>query len=329
MPHLHLSILLFLSLIFSSVLSSEIADAAKPLLIGIISFDTRFLDAQRGLADGLSQQGFRAEQNIRYIIYDVKKDLSRIPSIVQQLQQQHCDLIMTITTPVVLAVKKSQTESRPIPVVFTMVSDPVGSKVVPSLQSPGGYITGIRYNAFAMMPKRLELFGEAFPNMKHIAVFYNHGEAWIAEPVRQVFLPAAKSLGFRVSSYDVHDKKSMIAAIHQFDETVEGVFMVPDPLAISFFGDLVALSRKYKLPIMVLDNILLEKGGVLGYSPSFYSIGQQAATMVAKILAGTNPGRLAIQNPKTIQLVVSLNEAKSLELLLPDSFLVNTDAIIR
>jgi len=328
MPHLRLSILLFLSLLFS-VLSSEIADADKPLLIGIISFDTRFLDAQRGLADGLSRQGFRAEQNIRYIIYDLKKDLSRIPSIVQQLQQQHCNLIMTITTPVVLAVKKSQHESRPIPVVFTMVSDPVGSKVVPSLQNPGEYITGIRYNAFAMMPKRLELFREAFPNMRHIAVFYNHGEAWIAEPVHQIFLPAAKSLGFEVTSYDVCDKKSMIAAIHQFDGTVEGIFMVPDPLAISFFSDLVALSRKNRLPIMVLDNILLEKGGVLGYSPSFYSIGQQAATMVGKILAGTNPGRLAIQNPKTIRLVVSLNEAKSLGLTLPDSFLVNTDAIIR
>lgn len=98
---------------------------------------------------------------------------------------------------------------------------------------------------------------------------------------------------------------------------------------ISFFDDLIALSSKHKLPIMVLDNKLLEKGGVLGYSPSFYSIGRQSANMAAKILRGTHPGRLSVQNPTHTQLVTSMKEVKRLGLTLPESFLVNSDEIIR
>ncbi len=329
MPPLQAMSLSILTLVFFCLPSLGHAGTTPPLTICVISFDTKFLDAQRGLADGLSHQGFLQNKEIRYIIHDLKKDLSRVPDIVRQLQQQHCNLILTTTTPVVLAVKKSQRENNPIPVIFTMVANPVGAKIVPSLQNPGGHITGISYNAFAMIPKRLELFRRAFPQLTKIAILYNHGESWIAEPVRHFLLPAAKSLKFEVTHYDVHDQESMTAVSNQLDSSIEGLFMVPDPLAISFFEDLVTLSRKGKLPIMVLDNILLEKGGVLGYSPSFYSIGLQAAIMAGRILAGTEPGKLSIQNPQETKLIVSLKEANRLGLKLPDSFLANSDELIR
>ncbi len=318
----------FMSLIFSCAFAHDTAEDKKIFLVGVISFDTPFLECQRGLDDGLKQIGGMDKQ-IRYAIHDLKKDLNKIPAIVRKLQQQHCDLIVTTSTPVVIAVKKSLQQGDPIPVVFTMVADPVGLHIVPSLQNPGGNISGINYNAFAMMPKRLSLLREAFPDMKKIAVFYNHGEDWITSAVKKMLLPAAESLNFQVVHYDIRSQEDMIAAAHHFDNAIEGIFMVPDPLAISFFGELVSLSRKNKLPIMVLDNILLEKGGVLGYSPSFYSIGVQAASMVARVLSGVSPGRLSVQNPNQVQLIVSLKEAQRLDLILPESFLSSTDIILR
>lgn len=328
MPHPQFIILLIISLVFSCVSSSGIAANNQKRVIGVITFDARFLDAQRGLADGLKQLDFKDTQ-VQFVIHDLKRDLSQIPSIVNQLRQQRCDLIMTTTTPVVLAVKKVLQESDPIPVIFTMVADPLGSQVVSSLQSPGGHITGISYNAFSIMPKRLELFKEALPNMKNIAIFYNHGEAWLAEPIQQQFLPVAGSMGLRVTDYDVRGREDMAALTEHIDSTVEGLFMTPDPSIVSFFDDLVILSRKYKLPIMVIDNMLLEKGGIMGYSPTFYSIGLQAASMAVKILAGINPGRLSVQNPNEVRLVVSLKELKRLGLSLPDSFLSETDTLLR
>ncbi len=321
-----LAVFLF-SFVFSSAFAHNLAEE-KIQLIGIISFDTPFLECQRGLEDGLKQLGY-GEQRVQYVIHDLKKDLSKVPGIVRGLQRQHCDLIVTTSTPVAFHVKKALEKGHSIPLIFTMVADPVGSKIVPSLQVPGGTITGVNYNAFAMIPKRLELFRQAFPAMKRVAVFYNHGEAWIRDAVEKYLLPTAKSLNLQLVFYDVRSHEDMVAAEHDFDNSVEGIFMVPDPLAISFFTDLVRLSRDHKLQIMVLDNILLEKGGVLGYSPTFYSIGIQASSMAAKVLAGTSPGRLSVQNPLEVRLVVSLKEANRLGLSLSESFLSDTDAIIR
>jgi len=321
-----ISVIIFL--ILSCFQETTIASEKKTLLICVISFDTKFLDAHRGLADGLKQMGYQ-ENQLRYVIHDLKKDLSQIPAIIDELHKQKCDLILTTTTPVVLAVKKALEQTNPIPVIFTMVADPVGSKVVPSLKNPDGSITGISYNAFSMLPKRLALFSEAFPDMKTIAIFYNQGESWISEPVQKLFMPTAESLGFQVISYDVRDKDSMINVMKQFDPSVEGLFMVPDPLAISLFAELLHLSRQYKLPLMVLDNMLLKNGGVMGYSPSFYSIGVQAATIADRILSGTSPKRLAIQNPMETRLVISMREAKRLGLKPSDSILNQSDDILR
>ena len=317
-----------LTLVFSCASAHDIVDDNKQFLIGVISFDTPFLECQRGLADGLKRMGY-GEHRVKYVIHDLHKKLDKIPDIVNELRKQHCDLILTTSIPVVLAVKKALETGEPIPVIFTMVADPVGLNIVASLQTPGGYISGINYNAIAMIPKRLSLFREAFPEMKTVAVLYNHGEGWINDYVQKILQPAANSLKFQLVFYDIRSRQDMVDAANNFDSSVQGLFMIPDPLAISFFSDLVSLSRQYELPIMVLDNILLEKGGVMGYSPSFYSIGQQAASMVVRVLSGISPGKLSVQNPNQVQLIISIKEAKELGLVFPESFLSSADAIIR
>ncbi|MCK4503685.1 MAG: ABC transporter substrate-binding protein [Desulfuromonadales bacterium] len=328
-----LSAFLFIMTILLTTLlpTPSVAEKTAPTVvtIGVISYSTQFLDAQQGLTDGLNQLGLIESKNVRYLVYDLKKDISQIPAIIKTLQNEKCDLILTITTPVTIAVKKELQQTHPIPVIFTMVADPVGSGIVANLQKPGGHITGVSYNAFAMMPKRLELFREALPEIKQIAIFYQHSATWLDKPIQKILYPTATSLNFEISNYDIHSEKDMAAVLKNFDPDIQGIFMVPDPLSIAYFGDLVNLSRQYNLPIMNLDNILISKGGIMGYSPSFYSIGKQAATLANKILNGTPTGNLAIQNPDNVQLVVSLAEANRLGIKLDESFLAHADKIIR
>ena len=270
----------------------------KLFTVAVIAFDAQFLDTQHGLKNQLEQLGYHEGVNIRYLVYDLKENLSPIPQIIDTLHQQHCDLIMTITTPVTLAVKKVLQKTKPIPVVFTMVADPLGSGIVSSLQKPGGYVTGISYNAFAIIPKKLELFREAFPHLQRVAILYNHSEKWLDKPVKKMLLPVIEKLNFKLTDYNVSNQFDMTRVRENFDRKIQGIFMIPDPLTVSLFTEMVKLSREYKLPMMVVDNTLLKKGGVMGYSPTFFSVGQQAATMIDKILSHVPSGNLSIQNTK-------------------------------
>ena len=323
----------FIFLIFFSSLllpaSGFTTTQNKQFTIATIAFDTQFLDTQQGLKSKLAQLGFHEGVNIHYLVYDLKKDLSSIPEIINALHQQNCDLILTITTPVTLAVQKALQGTKPIPVVFTMVADPLGSGIVHSLQKPGGNITGISYNAFAIIPKELELFREAFPQLQRIALIYNHSEDWLSNPVKKIVIPAANKLNFMITEYNVSNQLEMDLLLKSFDSKIQGIFMLPDPLVVSFFTDLVTLSRKYKLPMMVVDNTLLIKGGVMGYSPTFSAVGRQAGTMVNKILSQTPAGQLSVQRTRNLQLIISLREANLLGITMPAAFLRQSDRIIR
>jgi len=323
-----LSIILLLLLIFCGGTPAFSIDDTK-LTIAIIAYDTQFLEAQIGLKDGLEKLGYFEELNVNFLTYNLKKDLSSIPAIVDKLKQRNCDLIVTITTPVTLVVKKSQQGKHPIPVVFTMVANPLSSGVILDMAKPAGFITGIAYNAFKIMPKKLELFREAFPKIKKLAIFYNHDEEWLSQPIKNLFLPAANQLGFEIMTYHICRHTNFDMIMQAFDPDIEGIFMVPDPVAISIFPNLVKLSRLQKLPMMVLDNSLLPKGGIIGYSPTFFAVGQQAASIVAKILKGTPAGDLAVQTTKNIQLAVSLREANNLQIELHETFLRQCDLILR
>ena len=116
--------------------------------------------------------------------------------------------------------------------------------------------------------KRLLLFAEAFPSMKRVAVFHNPEEKFLAGPIEQ--FQKLVSTDTRIEIVDIHVRNAMemkIACKRLSKMAVDGIFMVPDPLPMAMFGDLLICSRREKLPLMVIDNMLLAKGGVMGYSP--------------------------------------------------------------
>lgn len=321
--------LLLTACIFFTFANTSFAQQQKIYNIGVIVFAQPFLPAVEGLKEGLSTYGYQEGLNVQFDIHIIEKDKSLISGVVTKFINNNYNLIFTTTTPVVMEVKKL-TLNKNIPIVFTMVADPVASNVVNSLKQPGGNITGISHIAFLMLPKRLQIFKQAFPDMKNIAVFYNQKEAFLKNHIDHYLKQAASELGVNIIEFHVSSSSEMKKAQSELSKkNIDGLFMLPDPLSVSLFGQLVEISRHKKLPLMVIDNFLLQKGGVIGYSPDFYDIGFQAAFLVNSVFKGHATGKLPVQNPEKIKLSVSMKEINRLGLQISESALLNADQIIR
>ncbi len=177
--------------------------------------------------------------------------------------------------------------------------------------------------------KRLLLFAEAFPRLRRVAVFHNPEEKFLEGHIDQFFKVASTDTRTEIVDIQVRDAMEMKTACERLSRTeVDGIFMVPDPLPMALFGDLLACSRREKLSLMVIDNVLLAKGGVMGYSPDVYDVGFQAAGMAVNIFHGVKVGSLPVQNPDTIKLMVSLKEVKKLGLSITRDILRRADEVI-
>ena len=323
------NILLVLILFSGSFLSFPAHAADRVIKIAMIAFDTPFLAACRGLRDGMAAQGYEEGRNIIFYEYNIAKDKSQIPSIMAKLAAEKVDLVFTVTTPVVLHVRP-EAEKYHIPVIFTVVADPVGAGIVSSLRRPGA-VTGISHIAFELVPKRLLLFKEAFPELKKVAVFYDPGQKGLSRNRNNPELQAAaREAGVKIIEYHIRNREDMEKACAEISrKTVDGLFMLPDAMSAALFGRMVELSRREKLPIMVIDNMMLAKGGVMGYSPDFYDVGLQAAGMVKSVLSGIDPGELPVQNPDQVKLIISIKEVNRLGLAVSPDFLIQADEFIR
>ncbi len=309
---------------------AESASGSSPMRrVGVIVYGAPFLKSADGFRDGLTAAGYREGVDVAYSVHNINGNQESVPVLVQEFVQQHYDLILAVTTPVALAVKQA-TRGRKIPVLFTTVSDPVASKIVDSLKHPGGNISGVSHISFPLMMKRLLLFQEAFPNLKRVAVFHNPEEKFLEGYIEQFFKMASTDIRIKIVDIHVRNAMEMKTACERLSRVdVDGIFMVPDPLPMAMFGDLLACSRREKLPLMVIDNMLLAKGGVMGYSPDVYDVGFQAAGMAAQVFHGVKVGSLPVQNPDKIKLMVSLKEARALGLPIARDILRRADEVIR
>ena len=323
-------LLFFLAAVLSLPNTGRAAAGEQPVKkVGVIVYGAPFLKSFDGFRAGLEAAGYREGVEVEYRVHNIKRRREKVPGLVQEFIRQRYDLILVVTTPVAQEVKKA-VEGRKIPVLFTTVANPLESQIVTSLEKPGGNITGVSHIAFPLMMKRLQLFIEAFPALKKIGVFYNPEEMFLKNQLDRFLKLASTETQVEIVKIQVRNCREMEAACKQLSKAeVDGLFMVPDPLPMAMFGDLLSCSRREKLPLMVIDNTLLQKGGVMGYSPDVYAVGFQAAAMADRIFHGAAAGDLPVENPDQIKLVVSLKEAKALGLSISRDILRRADEVIR
>jgi putative tryptophan/tyrosine transport system substrate-binding protein len=234
------------------------------------------------------------------------------------------DLIVTGGTPATLAVKTATTT---IPVVMAAVSEPFGSGLVVNLARPGGNITGLSSFATMLDAKRVELLREAVPGIVRIATFLNMGNP-VQSGEWKAIEAAAQSMGIQPQLVDlrkVEDIEPALTAIGQHaDALVVGIdaVMQANPRLIA------ELAAKHRLPAIYAYREFVEAGGLLAYSVSYLDLYRRTAIYVDKILKGTKPADLPIEQPIKLELVINLTTAKALGLTVPPTLLARADELI-
>jgi putative ABC transport system substrate-binding protein len=250
---------------------------------------------------------------------------NRLPDLAAELIQLKPDVILTATTPAVLALKRT---TSTIPIVSAGIADPVATGVVSSLARPGGNVTGISSIASELNGKRLQLLNEVAPKVRSVAVLTNPTSS--ASVLGVVDLRrAAEAMGIRLQIIEVARPEDLEAALERVASSQAQALLVPnEPILIQARARLAAFALKQHLPSVYGDKPHAEAGGLLSYDPDRADNFRRAAIYVDKILKGAKPADLPVEQPTKFELVINLKTAKALGLTIPPSLLLRADQVI-
>jgi len=293
--------------------------------IGFLSAAVHGSEVDDALRQGLREHGYVEGQNLLIEWRFAKGKYDRLPSFAAELIGLKVDVIVTLSTEAALAAKKA---TASIPIVFTQVSDPIASGVVPSLARPGGNLTGFSLIAVELTGKRLELLKGAVPSLKSVIIL-GRGESPVnALAVKEAQI-AAQRLGLEARLVEVHDAEELEPAFTTMArERAGGVVLVPSSFLVTHGSEIAELATKRRLPMLVWTDTSALRRALMSYGPSTTDILRRAGGHVAKILNGAKPGDLPVEQPTKFDLIINLKTAKALGLTIPQTFLQRADQLI-
>ncbi len=277
--------------------------------------------------DGLQKLGWTEGRNIRINHLWAAIDAESRQRFAKELVALQPDLIVTDSTPTTAAL---QQQTRTIPIIFTNISDPIGSGFVASFPQPGGNITGFINLEASMGGKWLELLKEIAPRVTRIAFVFNRATApgsgsYFLGP----FMAAAASFGVEAIAAPVHDTselESVVAA--QAAAPNGGIIAMPDVFLTVHRAEIISLAARYRLPAVYSNRFFTELGGLLSYGHDRLDNYRRAASYADRILKGAKPSELPVQAPVKFELVINLKTAKALGLDVPLHLQQRADEVI-
>jgi putative ABC transport system substrate-binding protein len=250
---------------------------------------------------------------------------NRLPSLVDELVSRGVAVIATGDAPASSAAKAA---TKTIPIVFMTGADPVKTGLVDSFSRPGGNLTGIFVLISMLGPKRLELLRELFPATSTFALLVNPSNPNVVDvPETEA---ATNAIGRRLKVLNASTEGDLEGAFTTMVERQVGALVVmPDPLFFQRRAQLVALAARYAVPTIYPAREFTESGGLISYGPNLLrDIIQQAGIYVGRILKGTKPADLPVQQSIKLELVINLKTAKALGLTIPPTLLARADEVI-
>ena len=274
---------------------------------------------------GLRELGWVEGQNIamEYRYAEGKSD--RLADLAAEFIRLKVDIIVTSVTTDALAAKKT---TRTIPIVMAAAGDPVASGLVESLSRPGGNITGLSQVSPQLAGKRLELLKELVPKLSRVGVLWN--PAGTTSPIawNESQLPA-RVLGLELHSMEVRSPNDYAKVFEDAAKAGAGaVAIMPDPSFITQLKRIADLSAKSRLPSIFYLAEFVDAGGLVAYGPDRADMFRRAAAYVDKILKGTKPGDLPVEQPSKFELAINLKTARALGLTIPEVVLLRADKVI-
>ena len=287
------------------------------------SADAPRLEAFR---QGLRGYGYIEGQSIFIETRHEGRDLERLPDEAAELAGRKPDVFVAVTTNAALAAKKA---AGTIPLVFMGVTDPVTAGLVESLARPGANVTGVTNMAAILTGKRLELLKEAVPKVSHVAVLWDP-KAPGSIPQWEESQQPAKELGMQLYSMEV---SSVERYEPEFKEAVNAhnttLWATLNPLANSNQKLIFDLAIKFRLPSICARSDYADNGCLMAYGPGYSDEGKDGARYVDKILKGTKPADIPVEQPTKFELVINLKTAKQIGVTIPANVLARADRVIK
>jgi putative tryptophan/tyrosine transport system substrate-binding protein len=272
----------------------------------------------------LRELGYREGENL---IIEFRSGVGSIDvqSAATELVRAKVDVIVARSTPGAIAARRATTT---IPIVLTNSADPVGSGLVKSLAHPGGNITGLMTLSAELSAKRLEILTALAPTARRVAVLWDETNIGFVVAVRDTE-SAAQSLRLETAVFGVRRRDDIERAMNAMpSQQVEALIVMQGPVLFAERARIVGLAAAHRVPAAYTQREWVESGGLVAYGSNLADLFARAANFVAKILNGTKPEDLPVEQPTKFEMVINVKAAKALGLTIPPSLLARADQVI-
>jgi len=325
-----ITVLTLCAMLFALCLSAEAQQTGKVFRIGYLDPSTAAGSAVlvEAFRQELSRLGWMEGKNItiEYRFAEGKND--RLPELAADLVRLKVDLIVVPDTPPALAAKSATTT---IPIVMTNAADPVALGLVASLARPGGNVTGRSSLSPQLNTKRLEILKDAVPKLARVGLLRPPGAGIAIDLQMKELRPAAVALKLKLEEIETQpDPKGLESAFQTAKQKQVNAIMTM--ATRRFFAErkrIVELAGKYRLPAIYFQKEFVDEGGLMFYGADYGDLYRSAAHYVDKILKGTKPADLPVQQATKFEFVINLKAAKQIGLTIPQSVLYRADKVIK
>jgi putative tryptophan/tyrosine transport system substrate-binding protein len=324
-------LVLLLTIFLLTIVSPTAAQQKKAARILLLSSYVKSADQERieAFRQGLRDLGYTEEANavIEYHWYGALNSQDRQSKIAADLRGFDADVILVSGGSVFTGqIKKMITT---IPIVMTAGSDPVETGLISSLARPGGNVTGLTSFTLDLAGKRLELLKESVRDLSRAAIVYDGGNPSKVLELKETET-AARGLRIGIQPLDVRSPVDFESAFKTAAKArSQALITLQNPLTVIHLKKIADLATKRRLPMMVAEKGLLEAGGVMSYGPDYIDLYRRAATYVDKILKGTKPADLPVEQPMKFEFIINLKAAKQIGLMIPPNVLARADKVIK
>ena len=298
--------------------------AAKPPTIGFLGISASgFNSWSAAFAERLQELGWIESRTVAIEYRWSEGRPERVAEIATEFVQQKVDLIVAYGAAVTIL--KQATAS--IPIVFAIAADPVGGGLVANLSHPGGNVTGLSVQATDAAGKRLELLREVVPKLGRLGILIDAGYAASVQEKGEV-QALARSVGLEVVPQEIRRAEDIASAFDALKGQVDALYVTENALILTNGKTISTLALNVQLPTTCTNANIARAGALMSYGPNFPALFRRAAEIVDKILRGTKPADIPVEQPTKFDLVINLTTAKALGLTIPHNLLVLADEVI-
>ena len=307
-------------------LAARAQQSGKVPTIGFLGSATLLVESQRVAAfvQRLRQLGWIENRNVAIEYRWAEGRAERFTELAAEFARLKVDLIVAATTPAVVAAKQA---TSVIPIVIATANDPVATGLVASLARPGGNVTGLSNQMADTAAKRLELLREVVPGLRRLAILGNVDNPGAVLDMREA-QEAASAVGLEATTFEIRRAEDIAPAFEALKGRADALYVPPEALVNTNRVRINTLALGARLPTMHGLREYVEAGGLMSYGPSALDQYRRAADYVDKILRGTKPGDIPVEQPTKFDLIINLTTAKALGLNIPEGFLLRADEVI-